>query len=154
MCKSLEFRLQQSLRMVHSYKERKLNASVAVIDELISFVEWINLIVSMAVGVRVKEYLMERLFFVVILQNLVIASWSLRFLVKLLTRWCNEQLWPGEGHTHVSFVVFLDFAVLKESVAHLVQVTPQFVIDEEIKVALVQLCQLTLGEEVRRHLLG
>ena len=81
---------------------------------------------------------MKRLLFIVGLQNLVIASRSLGFLVKLLTGWRDEQCRSREGHELVTFVVALDLAVREESVAHLVQITSQFVVDKEIKVALVQ----------------
>ena len=87
---------------------------------LISFVGWINLLVSMASAARVEEYLMKRLFFIVRLQNLVIASRGLRFLVKLLTGGRDEQRWSRKGHELVTSVVSFDLTVREEAVPHLV----------------------------------
>ena len=92
-------------------RRERLGACATGIDGLISFVGWINLFVSMASATRVEKDLMKRLLFIVGLQNLVIASRSLGFLIKLLTGWRDEQCRSREGHELVTFVVALDLAV-------------------------------------------
>lgn len=52
-------------------------------------------------------------------------------------------------------IVFLSYlTVIEPAVSHLVQIDSQFVVDEEVKVLLIQLGHLALCEEVATHLFG
>ena len=66
----------------------------------------------------------------------------------------EEKLRFRQGYERVALGTAFDLAVSEPLVAHLVKVASHFVVDKEIEVALVQLGQLALGEEVGRHLLG
>ena len=70
----------------------------------------------------------------------------------MLTSEESARDWQGDLLLAIRFDDHM--AALEPAVAHSVQIYSQFVIHKEVKVGLVELCHLTLGEEVATHLFG